>query len=123
MFPLNSGIKQSPFANLLPILLKTFAEQPSATYIAGGGLSWSVPNSAGLPTTPLDEATCAALPKATPAVTGPMFLASPTSVAYLITGGTRQLVTSAQVGSLNGTNPRVLIPATQAVIDALPITP
>jgi hypothetical protein len=94
----------------------------SATYIAGGGKSWSVPNAAGLPTTALDTATCTALPKSAQAVTGPVFLISPTGVAYLISGGQRQTMANlAQVDALNGTNPRVLIPATQATIDSIPI--
>jgi len=91
-------------------------------HIAGEGKIWSVPPTHGLPTTPLDPATCAALTTSTEVTTGAvLMLQRSTGAIYLIAGGTKtHLLTSAEVTAANGANPLVLIPATDATLTSIP---
>jgi hypothetical protein len=87
-------------------------------YLAGGGVLFAVPSALGMASTTLTSATCALMNTSGQAVTGAAFLRLPSSgQIYYIAGGKKQLMTSmAKVYELNGSNPLVLIPTTQAVL-------
>lgn len=95
-----------------------------ASYIAGGGSLWTVPNTAGLPTTTLDPATCAALEVSPQAVTGAVFLRQASGMIYLIVDGRKQAMrTMDEVRSLNGAFPLIYIPATASMLNLIPTQP
>lgn len=112
--------------------LNGYAASPSAlsiavtcggvSYIAGAGKLWQVPATHGLPTTTLDAATCAALAKSTQVTTGAVFmLQKSTGAIYYITGGEKVYMTSgADITAVNGANPAVYIPSTDATVSAIP---
>lgn len=94
----------------------------SLQYIAGGGKLYAIPSASGLRTTTIDTANCAALPKASTPVTGALFLRQASNgYIYNITAGKKVFMsTMAQVNSLNGSNPLVLVPASDATMAGIP---
>ena len=92
------------------------------SHIAGGGSLWQVPATHGLPTTALDGATCALIPRSPQVTTGAVFLLQrSTGAIYYITGGEKVYMASgSDISAVNGANPSVFIPATDATITAIP---
>ena len=94
----------------------------SLRYIAGGSsLTAITAADAGMASSALDAATCAALPKSSNTVTGALFLRLPSGNIYYISAGVKHFVTTmANVYSINGSNPLVLIPTNGTTLASIP---
>ncbi|WP_456846465.1 hypothetical protein [Cellulomonas sp. P5_C6] len=96
-------------------------------YVGTGGslrpLSAAAADATGLPFVAMDAMTCAALPRSTQQLTGPLFVRSAQSPAlFLAAGGTRRPITSMDtVYTLAAGGPVVIATVEQSVLDALPL--
>ena len=93
-------------------------------YIAAGGALHRInsKSSSGLPVTALDAMTCAALPKSSQSVGGPLFLLSRASGAiyYVANGKKSHLSSMSAVSALNGGTMPTLIPLGNDSLGAIP---
>ena len=95
-------------------------------YVGAGGalrpLSSAAADATGLPFVTMDPMTCAAVPRSTATLTGPLFVRSAQSPAlYLAAGGQRRPITSMDtVYTLAAGGPVVIATVEQSVLDALP---
>lgn len=114
----DAGIAASAIASTpLSIAVTCGAQQ----YIAGSGALWAIPNASGLPTTAIDAANCAALPKSSTAISGALFLRSTSGLMYNVAGGKKEFMsTMAQVNTLNGSNPLVWITESDSTLAGIP---
>ena len=91
-------------------------------FIAGGGALYPVPADSGLPVTVLDPSTCAAIPKGASAPgAATFFISTGNQWIWYINGGTKRFMNGlAPILAVNGTSPRVHIPATPDVLNSIP---
>ena len=93
------------------------------TYIAGGGQLWRLTGNSnfGLSTTALDATTCAALPQSPQAISGPLFLRSPsTGVIYYVLNGAKSYLSSmAAVYALNSGPMPTMVPLGAGSLNAI----
>ncbi|MBG6106752.1 hypothetical protein [Frigoribacterium sp. CG_9.8] len=92
----------------------------TTNFVAGGGKLWALPTGAniGLPTTALDALTCASVPKSAQAVSGVLFVRSPTTGAiYVLADGKKSYMSSMDaVYAANGGTQPVFVPVATTVL-------